>query len=258
MKQIFLSHNSKDKPFVRKLASDLRHYGHTVWIDEAEINIGDSLIGKIREGLDKVDYVAVILSKASIESEWVKKEIEIASTREIYEKRVIVLPIIIESVELPAFLIGKFYGDFSNESDYIENFNLLLRSIGTSEKVTPNEGAELGRLKAELKEALLVAEKYRKETDKLREFSLSTKSNKLRAEIEKDNKRNPDHAPINSVYAFELDKVPITLGYLLWVIGKIQLQGYHAVAILLEMHGSWDLAKRMIEAYSEMLESSPE
>ena len=87
MSKIFLSHTSADKPFVRKLAADLRNNGHTVWIDEAEINIGDSLIGKIREGLDSVDYVAVVLSKASIQSEWVKKELEIASNKEIKEKR---------------------------------------------------------------------------------------------------------------------------------------------------------------------------
>ena len=40
-------------------------FGHSVWIDEAEINIGDSLIGKIREGLDEVDFVAAVLSKHS-------------------------------------------------------------------------------------------------------------------------------------------------------------------------------------------------
>lgn len=78
MSKVFLSHTRIDKPFVRKLAADLRNHGHTVWIDEAEINIGDTLIGKIREGLDSVDYVAVILSKASIQSEWVRKELEIA------------------------------------------------------------------------------------------------------------------------------------------------------------------------------------
>lgn len=66
MSKVFLSHTSKDKPFVRKLANDLRSYGHTVWIDEAEINIGDSLINKIRDGLDSVDFVAAILSKESI------------------------------------------------------------------------------------------------------------------------------------------------------------------------------------------------
>lgn len=107
MSKIFLSHTSSDKPFVRKLAADLRNNGHTVWIDEAEINIGDTLIGKIREGLDSVDYVAAVLSNASIQSELVKKELEIASNKEIKQKKIIILPLIIENVEMPGFLEGK-------------------------------------------------------------------------------------------------------------------------------------------------------
>ena len=68
MSTIFLSHSHRDKPFARRLAADLRHAGHMVWIDEAEIQIGDSLIEKIRDGIDRVEFVAAILSSASIES----------------------------------------------------------------------------------------------------------------------------------------------------------------------------------------------
>jgi hypothetical protein len=101
MAYVFLSHSNKDKPFTRRLASDLRKSGHSVWFDEAEINIGDSLVAKISDGLREVDFVAAILSTASIESAWVQKELEIASNREIREKKVVVLPIIIADVELP-------------------------------------------------------------------------------------------------------------------------------------------------------------
>jgi hypothetical protein len=38
---VFLSHNHKDKPFVRKLALDLEGHGIKYWIDEAEMKIGD-------------------------------------------------------------------------------------------------------------------------------------------------------------------------------------------------------------------------
>lgn len=41
---IFLSHNTKDKPFVKKLARDLGNHDVRYWLDEAEIKIGDSLI----------------------------------------------------------------------------------------------------------------------------------------------------------------------------------------------------------------------
>ncbi|MCG9963222.1 toll/interleukin-1 receptor domain-containing protein [Shewanella cutis] len=44
---VFLSHNHKDKAFVRKLARDIDAHGIKVWIDEAEMKIGDSLVQKI-------------------------------------------------------------------------------------------------------------------------------------------------------------------------------------------------------------------
>ena len=56
MSSIFLSHSLADGPIARRIAADLRLAGHSVWIDQAEIELGDSLIEKIREGLDDVDF----------------------------------------------------------------------------------------------------------------------------------------------------------------------------------------------------------
>jgi hypothetical protein len=55
----------------------LRRKGYYVWVDEEEIKIGDSLITKIREGIDKVMFVGVVLSNHSFDSEWVKREVDI-------------------------------------------------------------------------------------------------------------------------------------------------------------------------------------
>ena len=49
---VFLSHNHADKPFVRQLANDLESHGLAYWLDEAEIKVGESLVQKIREGID--------------------------------------------------------------------------------------------------------------------------------------------------------------------------------------------------------------
>lgn len=68
-KSIFLSHSSKDKFFVRTLAEHLNRYGINVWLDEAEINIGDSLTEKIGKAIESTDYVGVVLSHNSINSE---------------------------------------------------------------------------------------------------------------------------------------------------------------------------------------------
>jgi hypothetical protein len=253
LSSIFLSHSHSDKPFVRKLAADLRAAGHSVWIDEAELNIGDSLIDKIREGLDDVDYVAAILSENSLKSEWVHKELEIASNRELKEKRGIVLPLLIEKVNLPGFLEGKFYGDFSNPALYQDTFDLLLRKLGKPMRMPDISTSEISRLETELETAKVTIQKHKSEIEIHHTLALSEKSKSLVSAIKKANKGYPLHAPINSTYAFELGTTPITLDYLLWVINKVRLEGSHPMEFLLSVEGKWDKVIAMLEAYKELL-----
>lgn len=123
---VFLSHTHKDKGFVRKLGNDLRRHGVRVWIDEAEIRLGDSLIERIRDGIDAMDYLAVVLTPASVQSEWVKREVDVAMNHEVEGKRVVVLPIVLEQCMLPGFLKGKLYADFTSPSRYAKGMQLLL------------------------------------------------------------------------------------------------------------------------------------
>ncbi len=127
---IFLSHNRNDKPFVRKLALDLEAHGVKCWIDEAEIKVGESLIEKIRSGIDAMDYLAVILSPNSVSSPWVQREVDVAMNQELYNRKVKVLPLLYKKCELPGFLLGKKYADFSEGTSYIESFKDLVNSIG--------------------------------------------------------------------------------------------------------------------------------
>ncbi|KKW10578.1 MAG: TIR domain-containing protein [Candidatus Gottesmanbacteria bacterium GW2011_GWB1_49_7] len=130
MSGIFLSHNTGDKDFVRKLNLDLEAHGIRTWIDEAEIKVGESLIEKIRSGIDEMEYLAVILSPASVASEWVRREVDVAMNQEIYNRRVKVLPLLFKRCELPGFLLGKKYADFSEGTNYQNAFRDLVTSIG--------------------------------------------------------------------------------------------------------------------------------
>ena len=107
MGSIFLSHSSKDKFFVRELAERLRGYGVKVWLDEAEIKVGESLSTKIGKAIDENDYVGVVLSQNSINSEWVQRELQVAIHKEFSKKQVVVLPMLLEKVEIPPFLRDK-------------------------------------------------------------------------------------------------------------------------------------------------------
>lgn len=127
---VFLSHNHADKPFVRKLARDLECHNIKCWLDEAEMKIGDSLIQKIRDGIDNVKYFAVILSPNSIKAPWVINELDVAMNHQINGKSIKVLPIMLKECEPPGFLVGKLYCDFRDETRYLDAFKLLINSIG--------------------------------------------------------------------------------------------------------------------------------
>lgn len=65
MPSLFLSHSSADKTFVEKLAKDLEGVGVNVWFDKWEIKVGDSLTGKIEEGLQANDYLELVVTCGS-------------------------------------------------------------------------------------------------------------------------------------------------------------------------------------------------
>jgi transcriptional regulator with XRE-family HTH domain len=72
-KDLFLSHKSNDKEFVRRLGDDIegeRADGRSlrVWLDEAEIRPGDSIPRMITEGLEKSRYVGLVMTPAYFQS----------------------------------------------------------------------------------------------------------------------------------------------------------------------------------------------
>ncbi|EAR22547.1 toll/interleukin-1 receptor domain-containing protein [Nitrococcus mobilis] len=130
---IFLSHNVQDKAFVRRLAEDLSLAGVTVWLDEAEIKLGDSLLSKVEEGILGSDYLGVVLSPNSVGSEWVQRELRMALSNEIESKKVKVLPLLLADCQMPGFLTDKLYADFRNESGYALAFSKLADRLGVSD-----------------------------------------------------------------------------------------------------------------------------
>ena len=135
MINVFISHNRKDKPKARAIAKKLVQYGIHVWIDEAEIKPGDSLIKKIRDGIEYVDYLVALISKNSVESEWVTKELDIAMNREIEERRIVVIPVLVGCCDnLPGFLKGKLWIDMITDRKLNENFPNFLSCFNVNFK----------------------------------------------------------------------------------------------------------------------------
>ena len=126
--RVFLSHSSKDKQAVRKLAEDLRAAGVDVWLDEEQIAAGESIAQKLQEGLKRSAYLAIWLTENATSSGWVETEWQTMLHKEIAEHRIIVLPLLAETCEIPPLLRDKRFVDF--RGDYSAGLADLLRSLG--------------------------------------------------------------------------------------------------------------------------------
>ena len=129
LRSIFLCHASKDKPIVRSIAERLVKLGADVWLDEAEIFVGDSLIEKIQDGIKNSDFLGVVLSPRSVKSIWVKKEVEAALIQEIEASDAKVLPILIEDCDIPLFLRPKKYADFRTDEAVSNGLDQLVARL---------------------------------------------------------------------------------------------------------------------------------
>jgi hypothetical protein len=76
--KLFLSHRSIDKPVVRAVGSALHRRGIDTWLDENEINVGDSITTMVGAGLGTATHVVVFWSHACVDAPWVARELSVA------------------------------------------------------------------------------------------------------------------------------------------------------------------------------------
>jgi hypothetical protein len=90
---VFISHASEDKDeVVRPLATALQKAGLSVWYDEFELRIGDSLRRKIDKGLASSRFGVVVLSQAFFGRGWPEYELDGLVTRAVSGDQIL-LPI---------------------------------------------------------------------------------------------------------------------------------------------------------------------
>lgn len=145
--KVFISHSSTDKKFVRTLKDDLTENSIETWFDEDELNLGDSLSDKLELALEESSHFLIILSPTSVNSEWVRFELEKALKQNNSQLLQKIIPVKYSACEVPKELVSLLYADLSNEvrqiqgdkvgfvSDGYSNFlHKLCKSIRNSEK----------------------------------------------------------------------------------------------------------------------------
>jgi hypothetical protein len=78
MYDVFLSHNRREKPWVRQLAKLLIDQGRSIFFDEDSIAPGENIVAAIEKAVADSRYVLLVVSRASMESRWVAMEMQYA------------------------------------------------------------------------------------------------------------------------------------------------------------------------------------
>lgn len=90
----FISHASEDKEtLVRPLAEKLRELGFSVWYDEVQLKVGDSLRRSIDKGLANSKFGIVVLSPNFFAKNWPQYELDGLVAKETAGSNKVILPL---------------------------------------------------------------------------------------------------------------------------------------------------------------------
>jgi hypothetical protein len=128
MQKVFISYSRKDIDFARKLAGDLESAGYDVWWDITDLQGGDDWVNTIPQAISSSQYVLVVLTPASVESEWVRKEY----TQALSLRRKII-PLMLVPCRVPFALNTLNFVNFAS-GEYEDNFKKLLFPLGFTGK----------------------------------------------------------------------------------------------------------------------------
>ena len=127
MAKAFLSHSSKDKDLVKKVATQLGNKNCV--LDEISFDPGRKTLEQIFSELDSSDIFVLFVSDNSLESPWVKKEIKKAKENLNNELLDRIIPIIIDKkIDYSDVRIPKWIAKPYNLK-YIDNEVIILKKI---------------------------------------------------------------------------------------------------------------------------------
>lgn len=120
---VFISHKKEDADFARHLSDYVMERGINVYFDEndpilaKEHKSPDEVVNAIKKGLEKSTHMIIVLSKKTLESNWVPWEVGFASAKD-KEYRLLRLNDVLG--EVPEFYkVAKILNDYDDLNKYL-------------------------------------------------------------------------------------------------------------------------------------------
>jgi len=126
--RLFVAHSHKDE-IAERIANALEEEGFDVWYSKKSIKVGESLTEKISKGLTEGDFLVVVLSENSVQSDWMKKELSMGVILELEKKSIFILPVRTDRCEIPLMIRDKKFADF--RTSFSHGMDELLDAIGS-------------------------------------------------------------------------------------------------------------------------------
>jgi uncharacterized protein YjbI with pentapeptide repeats len=98
----FISYSSKDDVFVNRLYNDLQGSGVRCWFAPHDLPWGEKTLPAVMDSIRTHDKTLLVLSRHSIASDWVEREVTTAMAEERKQKRTMLFPIRIDDAVLKA------------------------------------------------------------------------------------------------------------------------------------------------------------
>lgn len=108
---IFISYSRSDSKIADAVVAALDAAGLKVWLDRREIQIGQSFVAAMNEGLAEASYLLFLASPASLASHWVETE----WTSALAKRDIVVIPLKVAECEMPPILRSLVYVDMSRD-----------------------------------------------------------------------------------------------------------------------------------------------
>jgi NAD-dependent SIR2 family protein deacetylase len=114
-KKIFLSSSSKDESISKIIYDYLIKNDYQVWHGDNEMKPGDILVQAISKAIHQSNVMIVLITENSVESTWVMNELQTGILKQISDKSIKVIPIVIGNVNVPSFLNQILYIKIEND-----------------------------------------------------------------------------------------------------------------------------------------------
>ena len=154
MPDVFISYSQKDSKRVLQVVEWLQKQGISVFVDNEGLGGGDEISGTLAQGIKRSSLVIVFLSKHSLASKWVSKEVYFA-----LERGIPVLPVRLDDVVLPdawQLLIGPLYQITFHDGTASDKLAEIMAALSRN-GIGPGAGGEQSVLRVRRKLILMGA-----------------------------------------------------------------------------------------------------